>query len=157
MRTTVTVLGVSAGVVTAEQLARVAVSAAGDGRQIAGILVADPDPTDHTTRPPPAAGTADAPETTGTASGRDNGEHTVSNGERTVGASLGAGDDLAERLPVYDGFAAEDEPAAEYSTGISHTPVHHSGPAAQYVALVRHRRGRAGDRPRHIHNAPPSL
>jgi capsular polysaccharide biosynthesis protein len=48
MRTATTVLGVSAGVVTAEQLARVAVSAAGDGRQIAGILVADPDPTDHT-------------------------------------------------------------------------------------------------------------
>ena len=49
MQTTVTVLGVSAGVATAEQLARVAVSAAGDGRQIAGILVADPEATDHTT------------------------------------------------------------------------------------------------------------
>ena len=48
MRAASTVLGVSAGVVTAEQLARVAVSAAGDGRQIAGIMVADPDPTDHT-------------------------------------------------------------------------------------------------------------
>ena len=49
IQTTVTVLGVSAGVATAEQLARVAVSAAGDGRQIAGILVADPEATDHTT------------------------------------------------------------------------------------------------------------
>jgi hypothetical protein len=49
MRTTATVLGVSAGAATAEQLARVAVSAAGDGRDIAGILVADPDSTDHTT------------------------------------------------------------------------------------------------------------
>lgn len=49
MPTTVTVLGVSAGVATAEQLARVAVSATSDGRQIAGILVADPDPADHTT------------------------------------------------------------------------------------------------------------
>jgi capsular polysaccharide biosynthesis protein len=49
MRATTTVLGVSAGVVTAEQLARAAVSAARDGRQIAGILVADPDPTDRTT------------------------------------------------------------------------------------------------------------
>jgi capsular polysaccharide biosynthesis protein len=48
MRAATMVLGVSAGVVTAEQLARVAVSAAGDGRQIAGIMVADPDPTDHT-------------------------------------------------------------------------------------------------------------
>lgn len=49
MRTTVTVLAVSAGVVTAEQLARVAVSAAADGRVISGIFVADPDPADRTT------------------------------------------------------------------------------------------------------------
>ncbi len=49
LRTTVTVLGVSAGAATAEQLARVAVGAAADGREIAGILIADPDPTDHTT------------------------------------------------------------------------------------------------------------
>jgi capsular polysaccharide biosynthesis protein len=49
MRTTATVLGVSAGAATAEQLARLAVCAATDGREIAGILVADPEPTDHTT------------------------------------------------------------------------------------------------------------
>ena len=49
MHTAATVLSVSAGVATAEQLARVAASAASDGRHIAGILVADPDPTDHTT------------------------------------------------------------------------------------------------------------
>jgi hypothetical protein len=49
MRAPATVLGVSAGAVTAEQLARVAASAAADGREIAGILVADPDPADHTT------------------------------------------------------------------------------------------------------------
>ena len=49
MRTTATVLGVSAGAATAEQLARVAVSAASDGREIAGILVADPDSADQTT------------------------------------------------------------------------------------------------------------
>ena len=49
MRTTATVLGVSAGRVTAEQLARVAVSAEADGREIVGILVADPEPTDRTT------------------------------------------------------------------------------------------------------------
>ena len=48
MRTTATVLGVSAGATTAEQLARTASSAAADGREIAGILVADPEPTDHT-------------------------------------------------------------------------------------------------------------
>ena len=49
MRTTATVLGVSSGVATAEQLARVAVNADADGREITGILVADPEPTDHTT------------------------------------------------------------------------------------------------------------
>jgi capsular polysaccharide biosynthesis protein len=48
-RTAATVVGVSASAVTAEQLARVAASAAADGRDIAGILVADPDPADHTT------------------------------------------------------------------------------------------------------------
>ena len=49
MRTTATVLGVSAGAATAEQLARIAASAATDGREIAGILVADPDAADRTT------------------------------------------------------------------------------------------------------------
>jgi capsular polysaccharide biosynthesis protein len=49
MRTTSTVLGVSAGAATADELARVAVSAAVDGRDIAGILVADADPADRTT------------------------------------------------------------------------------------------------------------
>ena len=49
MRTRAAVLGVSAGVATAEELARVAVSAADSGRQIMGILVADPDPADSTT------------------------------------------------------------------------------------------------------------
>lgn len=49
MRATTTLLGVSPGRATAEQLARVAASAAADGRSIAGILVADPDPADQTT------------------------------------------------------------------------------------------------------------
>jgi capsular polysaccharide biosynthesis protein len=44
-----TVIGVSAGAVTAEQLARAAVVAASDGREITGLLVADPDPEDQTT------------------------------------------------------------------------------------------------------------
>lgn len=47
--TATTVLGVSAGAVTAEELARVAISAAAEGRDIAGIFVADPDPADNTT------------------------------------------------------------------------------------------------------------
>ena len=48
MRTTATVLGISAANATADQLARVAVIAAADGREISGILVADPEPTDRT-------------------------------------------------------------------------------------------------------------
>jgi capsular polysaccharide biosynthesis protein len=49
MSVTTTVLGISAGAATAEQLARVALSAAADHREIAGIFVADPEPTDRTT------------------------------------------------------------------------------------------------------------
>ena len=49
MRTTATVIGVSAAVTTAEQLARTAVVAAADGREIAGIFVADPEEADRTT------------------------------------------------------------------------------------------------------------
>jgi hypothetical protein len=48
-RAATTVVGVSAGAATAVQLARVATSAAIDDRDIAGILVADPDPADQTT------------------------------------------------------------------------------------------------------------
>jgi capsular polysaccharide biosynthesis protein len=49
MRTGATVLGVSASAATAEQLARVAMAASLDRRDVSGILVADPEPTDHTT------------------------------------------------------------------------------------------------------------
>ena len=49
MRAATTVLGVTAGAVTAQQLVRVAASAAGDGRHVAGILVANPAPGDQTT------------------------------------------------------------------------------------------------------------
>jgi capsular polysaccharide biosynthesis protein len=48
-RTGATVLGVSAGAATADQLARVAARLAANGRHMAGILVADPDPSDPTT------------------------------------------------------------------------------------------------------------
>ena len=47
--TSATVLGVSAGGATAEELARVATAAAADGRDIYGILVANPDADDQTT------------------------------------------------------------------------------------------------------------
>ncbi len=49
LNATAAVLGITAGAVTAEQLAHVAASAAADGRPIAGILVADPDSADQTT------------------------------------------------------------------------------------------------------------
>ncbi len=44
-----TLLGVSVGAATAEQLARAVVSADAHGHDISGILVADPEPADHTT------------------------------------------------------------------------------------------------------------
>jgi capsular polysaccharide biosynthesis protein len=47
--TTATVLGVSAGAATAEQLARAATAAAAEGLEIFGILVANPDAGDATT------------------------------------------------------------------------------------------------------------
>lgn len=49
IRTATTLLGISAGAATADQLARVAVSADSSGREITGILVADPDSADATT------------------------------------------------------------------------------------------------------------
>jgi capsular polysaccharide biosynthesis protein len=49
MQTAATVLGVSSGAATAEQLARVAISADASGRGITGFLIANPEPTDHTT------------------------------------------------------------------------------------------------------------
>lgn len=49
VRTGATVIGVSAGRATAEQLARAAVAAGADGRDVSGILVADPESTDKTT------------------------------------------------------------------------------------------------------------
>jgi hypothetical protein len=49
VNTTATLVGVSSGGTTAEQLARVAMWAAGDGRDVSALLVADPDASDHTT------------------------------------------------------------------------------------------------------------
>jgi capsular polysaccharide biosynthesis protein len=49
LHTSATVMGVSAGAATAEELARAAVAAAADDREILGILVADPESTDRTT------------------------------------------------------------------------------------------------------------
>ena len=49
VKTATTVIAVSSGRVTAEQLARAAVAAGADGRDVTGILVADPEQTDKTT------------------------------------------------------------------------------------------------------------
>jgi hypothetical protein len=49
LQATATLLGVSAGAASAEQLARLAMSAATEGREVVGLLVADPDPSDRTT------------------------------------------------------------------------------------------------------------
>jgi capsular polysaccharide biosynthesis protein len=49
MPTTATLLGVSSGGATADQLASTATAAMADGHNIVGILVADPDPEDKTT------------------------------------------------------------------------------------------------------------
>jgi hypothetical protein len=48
-RADITLLAVTAGAVTAEQLVRVSASAAADGREISGVLVANPHPADETT------------------------------------------------------------------------------------------------------------
>jgi hypothetical protein len=46
--TAATVLGVSSSTATAEQLARLAMAASADGREVIGLFVADPDPADRT-------------------------------------------------------------------------------------------------------------
>ena len=56
VHTNATLLGVSAGAATADQLARAAMSVVSDGREITGILVADPDSADATTGRVPQLG-----------------------------------------------------------------------------------------------------
>jgi capsular polysaccharide biosynthesis protein len=60
MPETTTLLAVSAGAATREELGRVASRCAAEGRRIAGVVVADPDSADHTTgREPHPTGSAD--------------------------------------------------------------------------------------------------
>ena len=55
--TAVTVLGVSSGAATAQQLAQLAMAASTHGREIVGLFVADPDPADRTNGRFPRRGT----------------------------------------------------------------------------------------------------
>ncbi len=98
-------LGVSAGAVTAAQLAGVAVSAAADGRQIDGMLVADPDPADQTTGRVPQLARPARRRMPTRLTGHDNGDQTVNDDEtgvrvisvkamaRAARPALGASDD----------------------------------------------------------------
>ena len=78
MRTTTTLLGVSAGAATADQLARVAVSADSGGREITGILVADPDSADATTGRSAATGTTGGTQAADTHDWHSDGDQKVS-------------------------------------------------------------------------------
>jgi len=84
MRTTSTVLGVSAGAATAEQLARAVTSAAASGREVAGILVADPEPTDRTSGRIPRVIRASTPQTAPTLDEYSNGNRKAYDPENTV-------------------------------------------------------------------------
>ncbi len=76
-------IGVSAAA-TADQLAHVAMVAAADGREITGILVADPESTDRTNGRIPRPVPADTPQAVRQARRYSNGDQAVSGSGRTV-------------------------------------------------------------------------
>ncbi len=121
MSTSATVLGVSAGAATAEQLARVAVAAAGEGREIAGIIVADPDSTDHTTgRLPQLARPAHRRPPT-RLTGTTTGDQTVNERRPDSGAIP---ESRAKTRPGASGISAnfstdEDRSAADLASGLT--------------------------------------
>ena len=83
IRTATTVLGVSAGRTTAEQLARVVSSAAAD-REISGILVADPDPADRSPGLAQRVVQVGITPTAGRPTGHDKGHHKVDDPDQTM-------------------------------------------------------------------------
>jgi capsular polysaccharide biosynthesis protein/O-antigen/teichoic acid export membrane protein len=107
-------------------------SAAADGRQIEGILVADPEPADRTTgrvpqltRPTHRSGPT---RLTGTPNGHerhaegepDDGEQTVSDADQAAALLLSDGDDLPVRFWDFGGLPAdEDRSAAALATGLA--------------------------------------
>ena len=115
MSAAVTVLAVSAGAATAEQLARVAASAADNGRDIAGILVANPDPSDQTTgRLPQLA----RPGTVQNAHAHDrqrDGDQKVTEKDQTVISPLVGSDDMPDRLDSFSDFADAVDPPADFT------------------------------------------
>ena len=113
MRTTMTVLAVTSGAVTAQQLARVAASAAGDGRDVAGILVADPRSGRPDDRPPAATGTTGATQNADAHDQRSDGDHAVTDKDLAAIFSLNGNNGRPGQLEAFDDFnAVEDRPAA---------------------------------------------
>ena len=114
MRTNATVIGVSAGVATAEQLAQVAVAASSDGRESPASW--SPTPTRPTARPAafPTWG-ADAAQAAQPPEGHSNhGDQTVNDQDHTFAWPSGMDGDLPERLWIDDGPAwpEESDPAS---------------------------------------------
>ena len=147
MRTTATVLGVSSGVATAEQLARVAVSADADGREITGILVADPELDRSHHRPHPAAATAGAPQATHPPDGHHNGDNTVNDDPDRATAwsdGSGIGDYLPERLWSLNDFHGRPgtPPQPSVTGGLASLKFITAALRRRKRFWLRHRRGR---------------
>ena len=115
MRTSATAIGVSAGAATAEQLARAAVVAVADGREVTGILVADPDPDDQTTGRIPHLARSARTQAAQPPARHSNGDQTVNDPDRTI--TWSRGDELLGRLWADDTTEDEERSAAELSAG----------------------------------------
>ena len=144
-RAAVTVLAMSPGTATAEQLARVAVSAAADGRQLAGIIVADPGVGRPDHRPAAPAGPARRRRPPTRCLRHDDGDPTVRDKDREVLPSMNGDADLPERLWLYDDFAARRGRSGHRLRGRPGQPgLHRRRLRRAGPALVRHRPGRPG-------------
>ena len=118
IRTTSALLGVSAGVATADQLARVAVNAATSGCEITGILVADPDTADATTGRLPRTGTTPCTQDADPHDRYSDGDQTVTDRDQTAVFSLSGANGEPDRLEDYDDSAAPEVRSADLAPGI---------------------------------------
>ena len=118
MRTNATVLGVSAGAATADQLARVAVSAAANGSEITGILVADPDSADPTTGRVPQLARPVHAEIADAHDRHNDGDQKVTDADQTIVFSPNGNDGLPERLGYYNDFATTDNRQSDFAPGL---------------------------------------